>query len=69
MVKNGPVTLLSDVDKKGGRLMLLVAEVESVQGPILQIGNTTSRYKFSIVARRFVNNWKSQGLCITVQLE
>ncbi len=61
MVKNGPVTLLSVVEKKGGGLMLLVAEGESVPGPILQIGNTNSRYKFSIGARRFVNDWNSHG--------
>ncbi|MBD0295417.1 MAG: arabinose isomerase, partial [Flavisolibacter sp.] len=60
-VKNGPVTLLSVVEKKGGGLMLLVAEGESVPGPILQIGNTNSRYKFSSGARKFVNNWNSHG--------
>lgn len=60
-VKNGPVTLLSVVEKTNGKLMLLVAEGESVPGPILQIGNTNSRYKFSIGARKFVNEWNSQG--------
>lgn len=60
-VKNGPVTLLSVVEKKGGGLKLLVAEAESVAGPILQIGNTNSRYRFSIGARRFVNEWNSHG--------
>ena len=60
-VKNGPVTLLSVVDQPGGKLMLLVAEGESVAGPILQIGNTNSRYKFSIGARKFVNEWNSHG--------
>ena len=60
-VKNGPVTLLSVVEKKDGGLMLLVAEAESVPGPILQIGNTNSRYKFSIGARNFVNEWNSHG--------
>jgi len=61
MVKNGPVTLLSVVEKKGGGMLLLVAEGESVPGPILEIGNTNSRYKFSIGARRFVNDWNSHG--------
>lgn len=60
-VKNGPVTLLSVVETTGGRLRLLVAEAESVPGPILQIGNTNSRYKFSIGARKFVNDWNSYG--------
>jgi L-arabinose isomerase len=60
-VKNGPVTLLSLVDQPNGKLMLLVAEGESVEGAILQIGNTNSRYKFSIGARKFVNDWNSQG--------
>src|SRR5258706_5448118 len=60
-VKNGPVTLLSVVEKKDGRLMLQVAEAESVPGPILQIGNTNSRYKFSIGARKFVNDWNTHG--------
>ncbi len=61
MVKNGPVTLLSVVEKKDGSMMLLVAEGQSVPGPILEIGNTNSRYKFSIGARRFVNDWNSHG--------
>jgi len=60
-VKNGPVTLLSVAEKKGGGLMLLVAEGESVPGPILQIGNTNSRYKFSLGARKFMNDWNSHG--------
>lgn len=41
--------------------MLLVAEGESVAGPILEIGNTNSRYKFSVGARKFVTNWNSHG--------
>jgi len=60
-VKHGPVTLLSVVEQPDGSLMLLMAEGLSVEGPVLQIGNTNSRYKFSIGARKFVNSWNSHG--------
>lgn len=60
-VRHGPVTLLSVVQTADGRLMLLVAHAESVPGPILEIGNTNSRYRFTIGARRFVNEWNSHG--------
>lgn len=59
-VKHGPVTLLSVVEGKDG-IFLLVAEGESVEGPVLQIGNTNSRYCFSIGAKRFMNEWSKQG--------
>jgi L-arabinose isomerase len=60
-VKHGPVTLLSVVETVDGCLKLLAAEGESVPGPILEIGNTNSRYRFSLGARRFVNAWNAHG--------
>jgi len=60
-VKHGPVTLLSVVETADHRLMLLVAEGESVPGPILEIGNTNSRYRFPIGARNFMNRWNAHG--------
>ncbi len=60
-VKQGPVTLLSVVEKGDGCLSFLVAEGESVSGPILEIGNTNSRYRFATGARRFVNDWNQSG--------
>jgi L-arabinose isomerase len=60
-VKNGPVTLLSVVQTADGKLVLLVAEAESVPGPILKIGNTNSRYRFPGGARKFVEAWNSHG--------
>lgn len=60
-VKHGAVTLLSVVETGDGKLMLLTAEAESVRGPILEIGNTNSRYKFSIGARAFTETWNAHG--------
>jgi L-arabinose isomerase len=60
-IKHGPVTLLSVVQTVGGELSFLLAEGESVPGPILEIGNTNSRYRFPIGARRFQNEWNVHG--------
>ena len=60
-VKHGPVTLLSVIQTVDGKLKLLMAEGESVAGPILEIGNTNSRYRFSLGARNFMNEWNIHG--------
>jgi L-arabinose isomerase len=59
-VKHGAVTLLSVVEGKES-VFLLVAEGESVPGPVMEIGNTNSRYRFSIGARQFFDDWSKQG--------
>lgn len=60
-VQHGPVTLLAVVQDIDKGIKLLVAEGESVPGPILNIGNTNSRYRFSIGAKRFLKEWSEQG--------
>ena len=59
-VRHGPVTLLSVIEGEAGP-ELLVAEAESVPGPILEIGNTNSRYRFPVGARAFVEAWNAAG--------
>jgi len=60
-VKHGPVTLLSVVQTVDGKLKLLTAQGESAPGQILEIGNTNSRYRFSLGARNFMNEWNVHG--------
>lgn len=59
-VKHGAVTLLSVVEGRNG-ISFLLAEGESVPGPILHIGNINSRYKFPISARAFIDGWSKAG--------
>jgi len=60
-VKHGPVTLLAVVQTVDGKIKLLLAEGESVAGPILEIGNTNSRYRFPTGARGFMKAWNAHG--------
>ena len=60
-VKYGPVTILSVVEDRQHGFKLMVAQGECEEGPTLAIGNTNSRYRFSIGARRFVESWNERG--------
>jgi L-arabinose isomerase len=59
-VKHGPVTLLSVVEGNDG-LSFVMAEGESVPGPVLNIGNVNSRYKFPVSAKEFIKKWSKAG--------
>lgn len=59
-VESGPVTLLSVIEHAGS-FQLLYAEGSAEPGPILEIGNTNSRYRFPCGARSFIRNWNEAG--------
>lgn len=60
-VKNGPVTILSVCQDRQGQVKLLVAQGHSVPGPVLEIGNTNSRYRFAIGAKAYIETWAKAG--------
>ena len=60
-VQHGPVTLLSVVEDSQHGFLFLMAQGESVPGPILEIGNTNSRYRFPMAASEFLEAWNCHG--------
>jgi L-arabinose isomerase len=59
-VKTGPVTILSIVEDGGG-FALQYAEGMVESGPVLEIGNTNSRFRFSLGAKGFIEAWNAGG--------
>jgi L-arabinose isomerase len=55
------VTILTMTQTADGRLKLLTAEGESLPGPTLRVGNTTSRIAFPLPPAEFINRWCSHG--------
>jgi L-arabinose isomerase len=60
-VRTGPVTIFACTQTREGRLKFLAAEGESIPGPILKIGNTNSRIRFSRSPADFVDAWCRHG--------
>jgi len=60
-LRNPAAVAESVIQTVDGKLKLLTAEGESVSGPVLEIGNTNSRYRFSIGAGNFMNEWNVHG--------
>ena len=60
-VKLGPITILSVVQDRDGQVKLSFAEGACVPGPIMEIGNTNSRYRFAPGIKGFMEAWSRQG--------
>lgn len=60
-VKTGPITILGLTQTREGNLKFLVAEGDSIPGPILRIGNTNSRIRFPIGPVEFMDAWCAEG--------
>jgi L-arabinose isomerase len=60
-IANGPVTCLGLTQARDGRLKFVVAEGESVPGPIPPTGNTNTRCRFPPDVRTFIENWSLEG--------
>lgn len=60
-VRHGPVTLLSLGQEADGRFVLIAAEGTAVPGPLLEIGNTTSRIDVGRDPGEWVDAWAASG--------
>lgn len=61
-VRHGPVTLLGLAQLPGGQLRFVISEGRTVPGPLLQIGNTTSRVDFGQDPGEWTDTWSATGI-------
>jgi L-arabinose isomerase len=60
-IKEGPITMLSVNSTYDGKFKFVIAEGESVSGPIPPTGNTNTRGYFKPDVKTFLKNWISEG--------
>ena len=61
-VQHGPVTTLGLGQDRDGTLVLIASEGVVVDGPLLAIGNTTSRVDFGMDPGLWVDEWSQTGI-------
>ena len=61
-VKHGPVTTFGIGQDRDGSFVFVASEGEVVDGPLLKIGNTTSRVSFDMDPGEWVDAWSSTGI-------
>lgn len=60
-IKEGPITLFSISQTAYGKIKFVLAEGESVQGPIPPTGNTNTRGYFKPDVKTFLKRWVAEG--------
>ena len=60
-IKKGPITMLSIGVAASGRFKFVIAEGESLEGPIPPTGNTNTHGRFGSDIRRFLADWVREG--------
>lgn len=60
-IKEGPITMLSISSTFEGKFKFVIAEGESVEGPIPPTGNTNTRGFFKPDVRTFLTRWVKEG--------
>ena len=60
-IREGPITIMSISSTFDGRFKFVIAEGESVAGPIPKTGNTNTRGFFKPDIRTFLKRWVSEG--------
>jgi L-arabinose isomerase len=60
-IKEGPITMLSIGVTASGKFKFIIAEGESVHGPIPATGNTNTRGFFRPDVRTFLKRWVAEG--------
>lgn len=61
-VRHGPVTLVGLGQTRDGRYKLVTSQGEVVGGPLLRIGNTTSRVDFGTDPGEWTDAWSATGV-------
>ena len=60
-IKTGPITMLSIGVTADGKFKFIIAEGESVAGPIPPTGNTNTHGRFQPDVRTFLERWVAEG--------
>jgi len=60
-IKEGPITMLGITQKSDGQFKFVIAEGESVAGPVPPTGNTNTRGVFKPDVRTFLKRWFAEG--------